>query len=452
VELIRALRLDQEPEPARIAFVGAGGKTTAIFQCARQLLGSVLLTATTHLAVSQLDMADRHYVVDHVLLDQLEKDFLPGIILLTGPVDRSTNRTQGVSGDLLERIHILAESHQVPLLIEADGSRKLPVKAPASHEPPIPTFVDKVVVVAGLTALGKPLTSQWAHRSEIFASLSGLKPGELITPASLSHLLVHPLGGLKNIPSRACRIALLNQADTPELQAQATSLISTLLHAYDATIISSLAPKHPVCNYHSPIHAVHQSISAVVLAAGEARRFGNPKQLLTWHGKPLVWHVANKAFQAGLSPVVVVCGAQMDAIKNALADLPVVWVHNPDWQQGQGTSVKLGTQAVGTRSGGILFLLADQPQIPIPLIRSLIDAHAQNLNPITGPMIDGQRANPVLFDQFTFKDLLSLSGDAGGRKLFPKYGVDWIPWHDPSPLFDVDTPEDYARLMEMDPC
>ena len=64
-------------------------------------------------------------------------------------------------------------------------------------------------------------------------------------------------------------------------------------------------------------------------------------------------------------------------------------------------------------------------------------------------MIDGQRANPVLFDQVTFKDLSALSGEVGGRKLFSKYGVEWIPWYDHAALLDVDTPEDYTRLQEL---
>jgi molybdenum cofactor cytidylyltransferase len=185
------------------------------------------------------------------------------------------------------------------------------------------------------------------------------------------------------------------------------------------------------------------------LAAGGSRRYGSPKQLLDWHGKPLVWHAAHKALKAGMHPVVVVCGRHLLEIGKALSDLPVELVENPDWQEGQGTSVKLGTQAVRSRCGGIIFMLADQPQIPIPLLHALLNTHARKLSPIIGPMIDGQRANPVLFDQVTFKDLSTLSGEIGGRKLFSKYGVDWIPWHDPSALLDVDTPTDYTRLQEL---
>ncbi len=234
---------------------------------------------------------------------------------------------------------------------------------------------------------------------------------------------------------------MLNQTDSLELQSQAASLQSDLLSKFEAVIISS----H---NLPSKIHAVHEPIAAVILAAGESRRFGSPKQLLNWHGQPFVHHVAQSAIQAGLNPVIAVCGAEMEAIQQALSDHPVEIVYNPDWQQGQGTSVRFGTQAVNSRCGGILFMLADQPQISVPLIRSLVESHAQGLKPITGPLIDGQRGSPVLFDRITFDDLLSLSGEVGGRKLFSKYSVNWISWLDPAALFDVDTPEDYASLLE----
>jgi molybdenum cofactor cytidylyltransferase len=347
-------------------------------------------------------------------------------------------------------IYSSADAHQIPLLIEADGARRLPLKAPDDHEPSIPGFVDCVVVVAGFSGLGKPLTPEWVHRPKIFSALSGLQPGEIVTPEALVQVITHADGGLKNIPPQACRIALLNQADTPELQAQAAALKSGLLTSFDAVVVSSLAPRASLSHLQSQIFAVCEPIAAVILAAGQARRFGSPKQLLDWHGKPLLWHVAQKALQVGLNPVVVVCGREMAAIQNALAGLPVKILHNPDWQQGQGTSVRAGAEAVRSRSGGILFLLADQPQIPVPLIRSLLEAHSRSLPPIIGPLIDGQRANPVLFDRVTFDDLRSLTGEIGGRKLFGKYPVHWIPWHDPVALLDVDTPEDYERLQGMD--
>jgi molybdenum cofactor cytidylyltransferase len=449
MELIQALRLKQMEEIPRVAFVGAGGKTTAMFQCARELSCPVLITSTSHLGADQLNMADRHFFVDDAVFDRLQENLPDGITLITGLLTRDKNRTLGISDQHFNRIRTISDKWGIPLLIEADGSRRLPIKAPAAHEPPIPEIVNAVVVVAGMRAVGKPLTEEWAFRHKLFAEISGLKPGEKITLKAIARALIHPEGGLKNIPINARRFALLNQADTPVLQSQAAMIISELYSEYNSVIVSSLAPKNSLQQPKTKIYVVYQPTAAVILAAGGSRRFGRPKQLLEWHGKPLVWHAAHKALKSGLNPVVVVCGRDIVEIDKALSDLPVELVENPDWQEGQGTSVKLGTLAVSSRCGGILFMLADQPHISIPLIQALLDTHAQKLSPIVGPMIEGQRANPVLFDKVTFKDLSALSGEIGGRKLFSKYGVEWVPWYDPDALLDVDTPADYARLQEL---
>jgi len=441
MELIRAFRLVQGDRLARVAFVGAGGKTSAMFQSARDLDGSVLVTATSHLADSQIQLADQHFWEGQISL--LEQKLPSGVTLITGALDKTTGRTPGVAADSLDRILALANEHQIPLLIEADGSRRLPLKAPGAHEPPIPAFVNTVVVVAGLSGLGFPLTAERVHRPEIFAGLSGLQLGELITPAALCRVLRHPAGGLKNIPAGARCLALLNQADTPEMQAQATVMAEALLSDFESVVVGTLQDPQ------KPVLSVHESVAGVILAAGEARRFGRPKQLLDWHGQPLIWHVAGRALQTGLSPVVVVCGQEIEAIRRALQDLPVEIIDNPDWSQGQGTSVSLGTQAVASRSGGCLYLLADQPQIPVTLLHKLVTEHAQTLSPITAPLVDGQRANPVLFDRVTYPDLQALFGEVGGRKLFSKFPIHWVPWHDPTPLLDIDTPEDYQRLLEL---
>ena len=194
-------------------------------------------------------------------------------------------------------------------MIEADGSRQKPLKAPGEHEPPIPDFVQTVVVVVGLSALGKPLDAETVHRPEIFARLSGLQLGETITAAALTRVLTHPEGGLKNIPPAARRVALLNQADTPDLQAQADAIAKALLPAYHSVVVASLKEES--------IYAVREPIAGIVLAAGEARRFGKPKQLLDWRGEPFVRAVAKTALEAGLFPVIVVTGAYHEQVEAA---------------------------------------------------------------------------------------------------------------------------------------
>ena len=82
------------------------------------------------------------------------------------------------------------------------------------------------------------------------------------------------------------------------------------------------------------------------------------------------------------------------------------------------------------------------------MIETLVAGHAASLAPIIAPMVDDHRTNPVLFDRSTFADFQSLVGDVGGRAIFSRYQVRWLPWLDSSLAIDVDTPEDYQRLLQ----
>jgi molybdenum cofactor cytidylyltransferase len=99
------------------------------------------------------------------------------------------------------------------------------------------------------------------------------------------------------------------------------------------------------------------------------------------------------------------------------------------------------------KAGAAIFLLADQPQIPVEVIRALVESHGKNMQAILAPLVlEDRRATPVLFDCDTFADLMQLKGDMGGRGIFDKHRVEYLPWHDPSLLLDVDKPEDYQML------
>jgi molybdenum cofactor cytidylyltransferase len=448
MNLAQALRLET---PACLALVGAGGKTTALFQLARQLPAPVIVTATTHLATSQLKLADRHLILrtgEDIL--RLEHGLENEVTVLTGE-EAQPGRISGLRMDLMNEVWSLAHSYGYSLLIEADGSRQRPVKAPAEHEPAIPAFVSQVLVVAGLSALGKPLTAEWVHRPEYFAAVAGLESGDEITPDALARVLSSSQGGLKNIPPSARRVALLNQADTEELRAKARGLarISGLLPVFDAVILSALGGAE------AQIFAAYEPIAGIILAAGKASRYqseapGLPKQLLTWEGESLVRKVARCALQAGLSPVVVVLGAYASQVRANLVGLPVECVENPAWRNGQSTSIRAGLSRLSERVGAAVFLLADQPQVPPELVRLLVEEYDRGLSPLVAPLVDGRQANPVLFDRVTFPELFKLTGEVGGRALFAEgspFTPTWVPWNDRALLLDVDTPADYQALI-----
>jgi molybdenum cofactor cytidylyltransferase len=219
-------------------------------------------------------------------------------------------------------------------------------------------------------------------------------------------------------------------------------MIDSLSSSFHSIVISSLKQEN--------IFAVQESIAGIVLAAGGSTRFGKPKQLLDWKGQPFVRAVAMTALEAGLSPVIVVVGANSAEVKASVADLNVVVVKNEEWKNGQGSSIKAGISKLSdsfSSTGGAIFLLADQPQITTSILRALVEKHAEGLYPIVAPLVLEQRANPVLFDQVTFANLLEIKGDVGGRAIFDKHKVEYLPWHDDRMLLDVDTPEHYERLI-----
>ena len=414
-----------------------------MFQLARQLEPPVLVSASTHLGVEQTSLADTHFTVDPLSqMVDLKSRLTDGVNLFTGPVGQD-NRTKGLAVNDLDELRRWADELACPLLVEADGSRRLPLKAPSEHEPPIPAWVNTVAVLVGLSGLDKTLAAETVHRPEIFASLSGSDMGKPVTMPAVIRMLLHPQGGLKNIPPGARKVVIFNQADTPSLQAKVASAAGDLWSSFDSVLIASLGQGQGM------VHAVCEPTAGIVLAGGSSERLGQPKALLDWKGQPFIRSIVKTALAAGLSMITVVVGAVVEPIRAVLKDLPVTIVENTEWQTGQSSSIRAGLETLPPQIGSAIFLLCDQPQIPGSLIQRLVEKHSQTLAPVIIPSVNGKRANPVSFDRDTFADLRLLQGDVGGRAIFSKYSPIWLPWDDISITLDVDTPEDYRRLLEI---
>ncbi len=427
---------------SRVAFVGAGGKSTSMFRLAQQYKGSCIVSTSTHLALAQTKLADQHIIVNNMGdLKSLEKEIPQGITLVTGPKWRN-DRVGALSDELFQELDKVASAHKVPILIEADGSRRLPLKAPDAHEPAIPSIINTVVVVLGLGGLGQILNEETVHRPEIFSIRTGLEMGEVIEQEHLLKLLLHPEGGLKKIKEGVRKVLFLNQADTESMVTKARAMIPELLTRYDEVIIGSLN------SLNNEVHIKQHKVAGIILAAGSSERLGEPKQLLEWKGKPFIRAVALNAIEAGLDPVIIVTGAFSEKTSASVQDLPVKILYNENWMEGQSTSVKIGLKGLEKNSGAAVFLLVDQPQISPTLIRKLVETHSISTEAIIATLVDGQRGNPVLFDNRTFEDLGKIHGDKGGRQIFSKYTVHWMPWLDPIAALDVDKPGDYQKLLK----
>ncbi len=386
--LSKIFRLSISPT---VAFVGAGGKTTALFQLAGEL-SPALITTTTPLDDRQLSRVDKHFIWQtDAPMPEMESQLGAGLTLVSAEMDRGSY--PGLNPGQMEMLHQLASDHALPLLINIDQNS------------PLPGFVETVVVVAELSGPNQSLADS----------------------------------NLQNIPGQIRKLALLNGADAPELQAQAGQMAGALLSAFETVLVASLEQEK--------IWSVHEKIAGIILAAGASSRFGRPKQLLDYHGQPFVRKVARTALAAGLSPVIVVSGAYAESIEVVLNDLPIVAIRNREWQNGQASSINAGVNGLPHLVGGAILLLADQPQVTPHVIQALIERRATERAAIVAPLAADRRANPVLFDRSTFGDLLALTGDVGGRAIFSNYKVDYIPWHDESLLFDVDTEDDYRKLL-----
>ncbi len=186
-------------------------------------------------------------------------------------------------------------------------------------------------------------------------------------------------------------------------------------------------------------------LAAVVLAAGRSTRMGGPNKLLAEiRGRPLVRIVVEEALASHAKPVIVVVGHQRGEVEKALAGLPVQFVHNPDFAQGLGTSLKAGIAAVPAEADGAIVCLADMPQVDASLLNRLIAAFDPDRGAlIVMPTVEGKRGNPVLWSRRFFPDLMAIEGDVGARHFIARYGeaVVEVPLEGRAAHVDVDTPE-----------
>lgn len=212
-----------------IAIIGSGGKTTLMFMLAHALSAAgnrVIVTTTTHIRkpvpgqvplLLETVSSDSDPLCGKELLPAISNALvqhpLLAILQTAGPKEQAEGKMKGPPAVLLECLPQLADY----VLVEADGSRELPLKAPAEYEPVYPPQTDHVLALAGLSALGRPL-QEVCHRSHLAVQRLGCSPQHRVAPEDLARLVYHPQGQLKDLPAGARLSILLNQADalTPD--------------------------------------------------------------------------------------------------------------------------------------------------------------------------------------------------------------------------------------------
>ena len=199
-----------------------------------------------------------------------------------------------------------------------------------------------------------------------------------------------------------------------------------------------------------PVEEEGKRVAAIVLAAGRSTRMGAINKLIVQiGGRPLVRIAAEQALASQAGPVIVVTGHQREKVEGALKGLNVRLVHNPDYAEGLGTSLRVGIGAVPEGADGAIVCLGDMPQVDAALINTLLDAFDPERGAfIVVPTIDGHRGNPVVWARRFFPDLMAIGGDFGARYLIGNYAeaVVEVPVAGGAALTDIDTPESLSAV------
>lgn len=195
-----------------ISVVGGGGKTTTIFSLAselKRLNKRILVTTTTAIYNPDTDLYDSLVVLDNK--QSIETNWTNGTITVLGSCISTENKLLGVDCSILNEIY--RKKLFDFILIEADGSKKRPIKAPASHEPVIPSATSKVLGVIGMDSLGKTIDDANVHRPAILSEVTNSRIGDSITKEIIYRLVVSKKGLFKDTPKNSKKYLLLNKVD-----------------------------------------------------------------------------------------------------------------------------------------------------------------------------------------------------------------------------------------------
>jgi probable selenium-dependent hydroxylase accessory protein YqeC len=230
-----------------VALVGGGGKTTLMFSLSEEcrIKGRRFIISTTTKVWNREALNWPNVLLDPYDYDsqeELKAALKKNGHAFVGSRVLESGKMEGISPGLADALYRETGIHY--LILEADGAAGRPLKAPADHEPVIPSSATVVVAIMGLEAVGKPLEEEIVFRPEQFMKITGLNHGEMITPNALAKIFQSPEGLFKGAPASAKRIAFLNKldlvADDHEGLALADLLVKGPSPSVDSVVVGSI--------------------------------------------------------------------------------------------------------------------------------------------------------------------------------------------------------------------
>ena len=193
-------------------------------------------------------------------------------------------------------------------------------------------------------------------------------------------------------------------------------------------------------------------IVAVVLSAGESSRMGRPKALLPIDGQTFIDRIVGALKQGGVERIVVVLGFNAEELRRRITYLPVEILVNPDYQQGQLSSLQVAVRHLQAAKDcvGMMVHLVDHPYIDPKLVRLMLQRFDESKFSIVVPRHQGKRGHPVIFSRPLFDELLNAPLDQGAKAVVNAHRQDTleIDTDDVGITLDIDTPELYRQHVK----
>ena len=441
------------PEHAVISITGAGGKTTLLFTWARELAESgkrVAVTTSAHMRDPDSSECDRPgdagdlysgvsviYEADDaqdacVMADKAMDEGLIAFVVSRDP--EKPGKVKAPSETVLEHIREAADA----ILIEADGSRRMPLKWPAPWEPAVPEYTDITVCVAGLSAVGKR-TEETVYRAE---ELPELMKRDIVDVNFMHKILSSRDGGRKG--SRGEFRVFMNQVDDDIDRLAAAYRLQQFFSVLGIQCAwGSLMDKSDFADAGvkgKDIGSVSRNrntditeIAVILEAAGNSSRFGSNKLLYIMDdGRPMAACIMDAVCEAAeilrstpgsnvtLKKVLV---TQYEEVAGLAPDFKIVMNDRPDL--GISRSMQLGIEAAGD-ADAFMFFVCDQPWLRPGTICRLIREYKKGTAGIVSLAWQGKMCNPKIFDSRYKDELMSLSGDTGGRQIIASHKDDLL--------------------------
>jgi len=196
-------------------------------------------------------------------------------------------------------------------------------------------------------------------------------------------------------------------------------------------------------------------IGIILLAAGESSRMGKPKQLLNYKDTNLLGWIISVIEKSSISTdqAVVVLGAKQDKIIKEFRSLSIPIVENHTWEQGMHTSIKVGLKYLikhQKKINAVIIMVGDQPATTPEHIDKMINTYIEMRVPIVASEYNEAIGVPALFDKAMFGDLFSLKKGGGAKIIIQRNIEKAVSIHLPNGEIDIDSPDDYKKLLKFD--